>query len=133
MGQRKILTIKGWLGTGTADLRLEILGYYFIERRFPSYVIRKFIVNRRPDRYSSRLGMMANLNKSKGALAWGFASMSFSVETTDDDGAFVSSRIFDLTGIGTENVRMSGDEEEITFVYAEMSEFMISNLKVWFD
>jgi len=130
MGRKKILEIKEWLGSGTGDLKLEIESYMFIERNFGSRKIQKLVIERKPDRYSSRFGMMANLNKNNNTLSWGFNQMSLTVEETSDTGAFISVKTYDFISIGVENSRMKSDEEEITFVFSKKSEFAISNVFV---
>ena len=130
MGRKNILEIKDWLGTGTGNLKLEISSYMLIERIFPSKKIQKLVVNRKPDRYSSRFGMMANLNKRNNTLSWGFSEMSLIIEETSDKGAIISTRIYDFVSIGVENSRINGDDEEITFVFNKKSEFAISNVEV---
>lgn len=130
MGRKNILQIKDWLGTGTGDLKLEIGSYMLIERTFTSRKIQKLVVNRKPDRHSSRFGMMANLNKRNNTLSWGFSEMSLIIEETSDKGAIISTRIYDFVSIGVENSRINGDDEEITFVFNKKSEFSISNVEV---
>lgn len=133
MGRKKTLEIKDWLGTGSGNLKLEIESYMFIERSFGSRKIQKFVVNRKPDRHSSRFGMMANLNKNNNTLSWGFTEMTLTIEETSDAGAIISLKTFDFVSIGVENVKMNGDEEEITFVFNKKSEFTISNVEVIFN
>lgn len=133
MGRKKTLVIKDWLGSMTGDLQLDIESYMFIERNFSSRKIQKLVVNRKPDRYSSRFGMMANLNKNGNSLSWGFTQMTLTIEETSDKGAIISIKTFDFVSIGVENSRMMGDEEEITFVFNKKSEFAISNVEVFFD
>ena len=125
MGNKNILTIKDWTGSGTGSIKIQIGSFMLVERRIGSTKINKLIVYRKPDQYSSRLGMMANLNKTNHSLSWGFTEMTLTVEKFSDQGAFVSLKTMNFSSIGVENSRMNGDEEEVTFVFNQMGEFCI--------
>ena len=96
-----------------------------VERRIGATKINKLIVYRKPDQFSSRLGMMANLNKNSHSLSWGFTEITMTVEKFSDQGAFVSLKTMNFISIGVENSKMNGDEEEVTFVFNQMGEFCI--------
>lgn len=125
MSDKRTLTIKDWTGSGTGSIKIQIGSFMLIERRIGSTKINKLVVYRKPDQYSSRLGMMANLNKINHTLSWGFTEMILTVEKSSDQGAFVSLKTMSFISIGVESSKMNGDEEEVTFVFNQMGEFCI--------
>ena len=126
MPRKNTLTIEGWSGA----IDIAVGSYIPIERTFGGRKFQKLIVNRRPDQYSSRFGMMANLNKSGGALSWGFAIISLRIEECDDSGSIVSSTTYDFSGVAVADSRISGGDEEITFVFSRKTVFSIANVSV---
>ncbi|MEZ5428623.1 MAG: hypothetical protein R2747_20420 [Pyrinomonadaceae bacterium] len=125
MSRKKILTIKDWLGTNTGNIALEIGAYMLIERVFDRQKQLKLVVNRKPDRYSSRFGMMANLNRRNRSLSWGFTEMTLRIEDYSDAGAFVYQKVLVFSGVAVADSRMVGDEEELTFVFNSKGESCI--------
>lgn len=125
MSNKNILIIKDWTGSGTGNIHFQIGSYILVERRIGATKINKLIVYRKPDQFSSRLGMMANLNKNNHSLSWGFTEMTLTIEKFSDQGAFVSLKTINFTSIAVENSKMNGDEEEVTFVFNQMGEFCI--------
>lgn len=125
MSSKKILTIKDWLGTGTGDLKLKIKDFSI--ERFGSVpqTIQKMKITRKPDQYSSRLGMMANLNKNSRSLSWGFAKMNLKVDEFSDRGALITHREFNFVSIAVENLLTLGEFEEITFVLTQQGELCV--------
>lgn len=125
MSNKNILIIKDWTGSGTGNIHFQIGSYILVERRIGATKINKLIVYRKPDQFSSRLGMMASLNKNNHSLSWGFTEMTLTIEKFSDQGAFVSLKTINFTSIAVENSKMNGDEEEVTFVFNQMGEFCI--------
>lgn len=125
MDDKNILSIKDWTGSGTGSIKFQISSYILVERRIGSTKINKLIVYRKPDQFSSRLGMMANLNKNSHSLSWGFTEMTLTIEKFSEQGAFVSLKTMSFTRIAVENSKMNGDEEEVTFVFNQIGEFCI--------
>ncbi len=125
MGSKKILTIKDWLGTGTGSINIEVAD--FLIERFGSArrIIQKLTVSRKPDQYSSRLGMMANLNKNSRSLSWGFVSMTLTVDEFSDAGVLITRKTFNFTGIAVENTLTLGEFEVVTFVFNQKGEICI--------
>lgn len=85
----------------------------------------KLTVWRKPDQFSSRLGMMAHLNKNNKTLSWGFNEMSLTIENFSDQGIFVFRRIISFSGIAVEDSKLVSDEEEVTFVFNRKGEFCL--------
>jgi hypothetical protein len=128
MDKKITLTIRGWSGKSTGAIDIKIGSFTLIERTLGSRTTRKLLVYRKPDQYSSRLGMMANLNKNSRSLSWGFTEMSLTIEDFSAAGAILSSKTYDFAGIAVADSRMNGDDEEVTFVFNKKSEFIISNV-----
>lgn len=127
MSSKNTLTIKDWSGTGTGNISFEVGGFALIEKSRGGRKIYQLIVNRKPDRHSSRLGMMANLNKTNRTLSWGFLEMNLTIEIFSDQGAFVSKRVFNFfDGVGVAESRaVDKFEEEVTFISNKKGEFCI--------
>ena len=131
MSRKLTLTIDNWTGSGTGSISIPIGGYAMIERTLRGRTTSKLIVNRRPDQYSSRFGMMATLNKNAGALAWGFPAMSLTAEDRDARGRVLSSLTYDFTGVAVADSRVTAGDEELTFVFNAKTEFKIGPVEVF--
>ncbi len=115
MSNKKILAIKDYHNNG-GDLKIEVEDFK-IER------LNQILVSRIPDQYSSRLGMMANLNKNSRSLSWGFTEMIVMVDEFSDQGAFISHKVYVFSSIGVEQLLTLGSYEVITFAFNKKSEF----------
>lgn len=115
---KNTLIIKDWLGTGRGDISFKVGGFALIERSSNSKKFYQLTVNRKPDQYSSRLGMMANLNKTNNTLSWGFLEITLIIEKHSDKDEFISRTVlvfFD--GVAVSDKKAVGKiEEELTFV-----------------
>lgn len=127
MSNKNTLTIKEWLGTGTGNINFEVGSFALIEKSRGGNKTYQLILNRKPDQYSSRLGMMANLNKSNKTLSWGFLEIILTIEKFSDQGTFISKRVLNFfNGVGVADSRaVDKFEEEITFVSNKKGEFCV--------
>lgn len=127
MGTKHTLTIKDWLGKGRGDISFDVGGFVMIEKSRGGQKTYQLIINRKPDQFSSRLGMMAHLNKSNNTLAWGFMEMVLTVKEETDKGDFVSIKTYSyFDGVAVANSRAVGRlEEELTFTANKKGEFCI--------
>jgi len=130
VGKKTTLTIKDWSGKGRGGITIEVGGFMLIERSFGAKKLQKLVVSRQPDRFSSRFGMMAGLNKSNRTLSWGFTEMSLTIEDFSDTGAILSSQTYDFSGIAVADSRINGEDEELTFIFNRKSLFVISGVVV---
>lgn len=84
-------------------------------------------ITRRSDNRSSRLGMMAELNKRNKTLAWGFTQIThiFEHPSIDNDRLLLRT-ITVFTSVAVADYRRLGaNEEEITFIANKKSEYAI--------
>jgi hypothetical protein len=125
--RRYSLTIKNWLGAGTESITFPVAGYSIVERALGQAITYKLFVYRKPDRFSSRLGMMARLNQNTRTLSWGFTEMSLKIEEFSDQGALISGETREFFGVGVTGSRMVGDDEEVLFVSHKKSVFAPSD------
>ena len=125
MGSKKILTIKDWYGTGKGDLKLEVADYTIERLRYQSGVFDRLTIRRKPDQYSSRIGMMAYLNKNRGTLSWGFAGMTLKDDEFSNKGAAITRREFNFRGGAVESSLMADTFEVITIVSNQIGEHCI--------
>jgi hypothetical protein len=123
MSMKNILKIKDYF-PGGGDLSLDIGNYAVSEKSVGAKKHYKLIAYRKPDQYSSRLGMMAHLNKTNNTLAWGFLEMSLTTLINEANGDFKTMIIYSFfDGIAVANSRASATlEEELTFVSNKKSE-----------
>lgn len=123
---KNTLNIKNYFNNG-GNLLLKIGSFALIEKSRNGNKTYQLIVNRKPDQNSSRLGMMANLNKTNKNLSWGFLEMTLTIEKFSDQGAFISKRVltfFDGVGVA-ESRAVDQFEEEITFISNKKGEHCI--------
>ncbi len=116
MKRKKILTIKDWHGTGKGDLHLEVLDYTIERLSYATEVFDRLTVRRKPDQYSSRIGMMAYLNKSKGRLSLGFAGMTLQVAEISENGTVLAHRKFSFLGGAVGSSSTDGNLETISLI-----------------
>lgn len=128
MSSNFTLTIKDY-HNGGGDLVLKISGSVTSEKVLNGQKIIKLIVTRKPDQYSSRLGMFAYLrNNQPGYQSLGFPQATLTLDRySDSDGGFVSTTLIDYFDVYVDKVAAKGAEEEITFrVRSKSWEFTIS-------
>jgi hypothetical protein len=117
MSNKFTLTIKKYHNDGSSQtLNLES---YKIENQ------NRLIVSRLPDHYSSRLAMMANLNKNSHSLSWGFTEMSLFVETFSEAGFLISHRFYVFTSVAVADLLPRDSYDLIIFAFNEKSEFCV--------
>jgi hypothetical protein len=117
MSKKLTLTIKNYYNRGgSLTLKLES---FKIENQ------NRLTVSRWPDQYSSRLGMMANLNKDSHSLSWGFTEMSLFVETFSETGNLISHKFYVFTRVAVEHFVPRDSYELIIFAFNEKSEFCV--------
>lgn len=129
---KQILTIKDYHNRG-GDLELEILHSISSEKIVNSFKIIKLKIARKPDQYSSRLGMFASLRRTQpGYQSLGFSQVTISLTRCDADGKFLSETLIDYFDVFVESVAAKGSEEEIIFLARRKSgEFTISGVQVF--
>lgn len=116
MGEHSF-TIKGWLGTGTPDLKLYWKAAVTGEQSSGGTGRVKLKITRNVDLHSSRLSMMAQLNKQNGSLSWGFleATMISDMPAMDWKGNARTITVFFELAVA-EYVYWGNNEETITFI-----------------
>lgn len=132
MGSNFTLTIKDY-HNGGGDLQLKISGSITSEKVQNGQKIIKLIITRKPDQYSSRLGMFAYLrNNQPGYQSLGFPQATITMDIySDSDGEFVSTTLIDYFDVYVDKVAAKGAEEEITFrVRSKSWEFTISKAEL---
>ncbi len=132
MGSNLTLTIKNY-HNGGGDLQLKITSSATSEKVLSGQKIIKLIVTRKPDQYSSRLGMFAFLrNNQPGYQSLGFPQATIAMERfSDSDGKFISTTLIDYFDVYVDKVASKGAEEEITFrVRSKSLEFTISKVEL---
>ena len=123
MSETRILTIKDWHGSSSISFQVGTI--LFLEKIRQGRLTEKLTVWRKPDQFSSRLGMMAHLNKSNKTLSWGFNEMKLGIENFSDQGVFVFRKTISMDGIAVEDTKLISDEEEVTFVFNKKIEFCL--------
>jgi len=109
------ITIKDYHNRG-GDLTLPITSAQYSGGAANSGRI-QLIAYRKPDQYSSRLGMFAFLrNTQPGYQSIGFSQVTLTFRKCDDAGAFISLAINVFFDVGVESSKPDGSEERITFV-----------------
>jgi hypothetical protein len=116
MKSKKTLTIKDWYGAGKGSLNIEIMDFTIERLSNANGVFDKLTIRRKPDGYSSRIGVMAYLNKSAGKLRWGFPAMTLKVDEYSKNGVAVTQREFNFHGGAVENSSAEHGFEVITLV-----------------
>lgn len=128
---KQILTIKDYHNRG-GDLELEILHSISSEKIVNSSKIIKLKIARKPDQYSSRLGMFAFLRRKPGYQSLGFSQVTISLTRCDADGKFLSETLIDYFDVFVDSVAAKDSEEEIVFLARRKSgEFTISGVQVF--
>lgn len=125
MGSRRTLIIKDWLGTGKGDLKLEIVDFEIQRLSYGNNVFDRVTVRRKPDQHSSRIGMMASLNKRRGKLSWGFVGMKIKVKDFSNNGAVSTRREYNFSGSAVENSSVANGLEVITLLTNQTGEMRI--------
>ena len=123
MSEKRTLTIKDW--HGSSSISFKVGTYMMLEKVRQGKRKESLTIWRKPDQFSSRLGMMAHLNKSNQTLSWGFNEMSLTVENFSDQGVFVSIKTISFSGIAVADSKLVNDEEEVTFVFNRKGEFCL--------
>src|SRR5438445_11139698 len=125
---KNTLTIKKYWNSG-GDLETEVASFMVQDRVKDSVRIVRLIVNRKPDKHSSRLNMFAQL-RSRGL---GFPEFVLTRDTYDDSGMFISRVMYIFpNGVAIESYFWRDDMEEITFVCGTFHEMSISKAGVFF-
>ena len=117
MDIKRILTIKNYHNKG-GDLSIKLESHKVENQN-------RLSVSRWPDQYSSRLGMMANLNKDSHSLSWGFTEMRLTIKKFSDTGELISYQFYVFTRVAVEHFLSRDSYELITFAFNEKSEFCI--------
>lgn len=123
MSEKRTLTIKDW--HGSSSINFQVGTFMLMEKVRQGKRTERLTIWRKPDQFSSRLGMMAELNKRNRTLSWGFNEMSLTIENFSDQGVFVSIKTISFSGIAVENSKLVNDEEELTFVFNRKGEFCL--------
>lgn len=123
MSEKRTLTIKDW--HGSSSINFQVGTFMLMEKVRQGKRTERLTIWRKPDQFSSRLGMMAELNKRNQTLSWGFNEMSLTIENFSDQGVFVSIKTISFSGIAVENSKLVNDEEELTFVFNRKGEFCL--------
>jgi hypothetical protein len=120
------ITFKEWAGSGTPDVTVEWLASQGGDRPTAGGGF-KLKITRRSDNRSSRLGMMAELNKRNNTLAWGFTQITQIFEHPSiDNNRLLLRTITVYTSVAVADYRPLGtNEEEITFIANKRSEYAI--------
>lgn len=109
------ITIKDY-HNGGGDLTLKITGAQYSAPAANSEQI-QLVVFRKPDQYSSRLGMFAFLrNTQPGYRSLGFPEITLNFIKCNDAGTFLSITTNVYFGVAVESVKPFGTEEMLTFV-----------------
>jgi len=116
MASKRTLTIKDWHGTGKGDLKLEILDFEIQRLNYGQSVLDRITIRRKPDQYSSRIGMMAYLNKNRRRLSWGFAGMRINVKEFSGNGVVIARREYSFSGGAVETSAAESGLEIITLL-----------------
>ncbi len=130
---KNTLTIKEYWNNGQ-DLEIEVgIGFVLLDSVKNSVRITRLIVSRKPDKYSSRLGMFAYLHKQNGYQSLGFPEVVLTRDKYSDGGKFISRVMYGFPNVAIESLFMRGDKEEITFICSGFNQMEISNVQVFFD
>jgi hypothetical protein len=132
VSSKNTLTIEEYWNKG-GDLNLDIRSFMIQERVRNSVKTVKLIVNRTPDKHSTRLGMFAFLHTRDGYQNLGFPEVALTIDKYSDRGKFISRKIYGFPDARIESSMRRGDEEELTFISSGISEFEISQVEVFFD
>lgn len=109
------ITIKDY-HNGGGDLTLKLTGIQYSEGASNSGRIR-LIVYRKPDQYSSRLGMFAFLrNTQPGYQSLGFSQVTLNQAQCNEAGAVLSMSTNVYFDVAVENSKPFGAEEMLIFV-----------------
>ncbi|MEP6922908.1 MAG: hypothetical protein ABI954_00465 [Pyrinomonadaceae bacterium] len=125
MSSKHTLTIKDYHNRG-GDLTVEINVSITSEKIVNSVKIIKLKVTRKPDQYSSRLGMFAFVRNTRpGYQSLGFSQVTTTFDTYSADGKFLSRTVSVFSDVAVESLMPKGDEEEITFIARKSFEWRI--------
>ena len=129
MSYRHAITIKDYFNAG-GDLKLEVKDSIISEKPVGGVTVIRLKVTRKPDKYSSRLGMFAYIrNTQPGYQSLGFSQVTLTFDKYSTDGKFVSRTLIDFFDVAVESSVRKGDDEEITFIAGKKSgEFAISKV-----
>lgn len=119
MASKKILLIKDWYGTKKGDLKIEVVDYRIERFSYGTQTFDRLTIRRKPDQFSSRIGMMAQLNKSRGKLSWGFSGMTLKDDELSQNGRVSTHKEFNFQGAAVEKLSMEGALEVITLISFE--------------
>jgi hypothetical protein len=130
---KSTLTIKQYWNNGR-DLEIEVgIGFVLLDRVKNSIRITRLIVSRKPDKYSSRLGMFAYLHKRNGYQSLGFPEVVLTQDKYSDGGKFISRVMYGFPNVAIESLFMRDELEEITFICSGFNQMEISQVEVSFD
>ncbi len=129
MSAKHTITIKDY-HNGGGDLKIEVIESAISEKIVGTVKVIRFKIIRKPDKYSSRLGMFAFIrNTQPGYQSLGFSQVTLTFDRYSAAGKFLSRTYIDFFDVAVESFVPKGDEEEITFIAAKKSgEFAISNV-----
>ena len=123
MRDKKILTIKDWHGEGKGNLNIEVVDFAIERRAYETGVFDRLTIRRKPDRYSSRIGIMAYLNNSAGRLSWGFTGMTLKINEFAYNGVAIRQRELNFRAVAVEKSSTEGDLEVISLVSTMVGQF----------
>lgn len=95
---------------------MEIIDYKIERLSYATEVFDKLTIRRKPDQYSSKIGMMAYLNKRDGKLSWGFTEMTLRVDELSVYGTAISQKEFNFRGGGVGNSSVEDNLEVVTLL-----------------
>lgn len=116
MNSQRTLTIRDWHGAGKGDLNLDIVDFEIQRVSFGAQLFDRVTVLRKPDQYSSRIGLMAFLNKSRRIYSWGFSGMTIKVREFSKTGAVIARREYSFSGSAVENSLAESGFEVVTLI-----------------
>ena len=122
MSAKTTITIKDYFNAG-GDLKLEVKDSIISEKPVGTVRVIKLKVTRKPDKYSSRLGMFAYVrNTQPGYQSLGFPQVTLTFDRYSADGKFISRTQIDFFDVAVESSVRKGDDEEITFIAGRKSD-----------
>ena len=129
MSDRHTIIIKDYFNAG-GDLKLEVKDSIVSEKPVGAVKVIRLRISRKPDKYSSRLGMFAYVrNTQPGYQSLGFPQVTLTFDRYSADDKFISRILIYFFDVAVESSVKKGDEEEITFIAGRKSDdFAISKV-----
>src|SRR5438445_13694651 len=101
MSAKLTATLKNY-HNGGGDLTLNVTSALISANTVALVRVIKLIVTRKPDQYSSRLGMFAFVRRRPGYQSLGFPEATLTFETYSADGKFISRTVVVFFDVGFE-------------------------------